>query len=244
MKKSNLEFKVGLFVLTALSILVFLVFKAGDFYMKPGYSVRFVFDFVSGIDAGSPVRLAGVNVGEVKAIHVIRDADGKTRVEVAAWIAQGAYIEKDAEARINTLGLLGEKYVEILPGTSGSSTISDGGMLIGKAPVVLEKITESGSRLIGKMEHTVDSINQVVGDPEFQSDVKGTFANASKFSQNLIQASEDLKDASKSAKIVLGRLRDGEGSVGRLLKDDTIARDLEDFVKDIKEHPWKLLKRS
>ena len=64
-KKAGLEFKVGIFVAISLGILSFLVFKAGDFNVKPGYTVRFVFNSVSGIDEGSPVRLAGVTVGEV-----------------------------------------------------------------------------------------------------------------------------------------------------------------------------------
>ena len=50
MKKANLEFKVGIFVFFAGVVLITLVFKAGDFYMKPGYTVHFIFDFVSGID--------------------------------------------------------------------------------------------------------------------------------------------------------------------------------------------------
>ena len=236
--------KVGIFVFFGLIVLSVLVFKSGDFYFKPGYAVRLIFDFVSGIDNGSPVRLAGVNVGEVKSIQVIRDAEGKTRVVATVWIAQGVLIETDADVKIKSLGLLGEKYIEIIPGSPGSPTLSDGATLEGGAPVSFEKITESGDRLIGKIETTVDNINKVVTDPSFQSDVKGTFSNASVVSKNMVETSVDLKDAAKSAKIVLGRMRDGEGSIGRLLKDDKIARDLEAFVEDIKSHPWKLLKRN
>ena len=87
MKKDGLELKVGLFVMLALGILIFLVARAGDFYMKPGYTVRFVFSFVQGIDAGTPVKLAGVTVGEVKQIQVVRNPQGQTQVEVTTWIA-------------------------------------------------------------------------------------------------------------------------------------------------------------
>ena len=150
MKKVNLELRVGVFVVVALACLTLLVFKAGDFYLKPGYTVRFLFDFVSGIDKGCPVRLAGVSVGEVTEVHVIRGSDNKTQVELLAWIAKGAVIEDDAEVRINSMGLLGEKYVEILPGKNSQNPLSNGGVLTGKTPVVLERITESGERLIHK----------------------------------------------------------------------------------------------
>ncbi len=244
MKKVSLEFKLGIFVFFALCILIFMVFKAGDFYMKPGYTVRLVFDFVSGVDKGSVVRLAGVNVGEVTEIHIFRNAQGVTQAEVMARIDQGITIEEDADVRINTLGLLGEKYVEILPGSVGAKHLTDKSTLVGKTPVLLEKITESGNRLINKIERTVDNINEVVGDPKFKESVKNTFGNAEKVTSNLESTTDDLKDAAKSARIVLARLRDGEGSIGRLLKSDQAAKDLEDFVKEIKAHPWKLLKRD
>ena len=244
MKKTNLEFKVGLFVFTAIAVLCMLIFKTGDFYVKPGYRVSFVFDFVSGVDQGSPVRLAGVNVGEVVGIKIFRNANGATRAEVTCRIQQGIPIEDDADVRINTLGLLGEKYVEILPGTTGNTVLTDGGVVDGKNPILLEKITESGNRLLNKIEKTVDNLNEIVADPKFKDSVKGTFSNAESVAKNLQETTDDLRDAAKSARIVLGRLRDGQGTVGKLLKDDTMARDLEAFVADIKAHPWKLLKKK
>ena len=244
MKKVNLELKVGLFVILALAGLAWLVFKSGDFYLKPGYTVRLIFNFVSGVDKGTPVRLAGVNIGEVTAIYIVRNAAGESQVEVSARINQGALIEEDADVHISSNGLLGEKYIEILPGTSGKPTLAEGSTLPGRGPVGLEKLTESGNRLISKLESAVDNVNEVVGDPAFKSSVKKTFVNAAEVGDNLKETTGDLKDAMKSAKIVLGRLRDGEGTIGRLLKDDTIAKNLEAFSEDIKQHPWKLLKRN
>ncbi len=251
MKKGGVEIKVGLFVLLALGTLSYLVFRSGDFYMKPGFTVRFVFSFVQGLDAGTPVKLAGVTVGEVKEIHVVRNPKGETQVEVGAWIAQGVYIESDARAVIKTLGMLGEKYIEIIPGTPNDKMIGNGSTLIGKSPFAIEDIAEGTRQLITQLQSVSENINGVVSDPEFKSAVKGTFVNADKtFSEasvvvsNFTKASEDLKDAAKSASIVLGRLRDGEGTVGRLFKNDQIAKDLEAFTADIKANPWKLLKKG
>ena len=244
MKKVGLELKVGIFVLLGLAILTSLVVKVGDFHLKPGYTVRFNFSAVNGIDAGSPVRLAGVTVGEVKGIRVLRDEQGQTQVEIMAWISQGIYIEDDAKVNVQSLGLLGEKYIEITPGTTGNKTLSHEGTISGKAPMDMELLIESGTRLVSKMEVMLDGMNELVADKEFKSAVKGTFTNADKASANIVEISEDLKDTIKSAKIVMARLRDGEGSIGRLLKEDKMAKNLEAFSEDIKAHPWKLLKRG
>src|SRR3989338_5003687 len=134
MSKAGLEFKVGIFVVVSLVILSFMVFKSGDFHMKPGYTMRLVFDTVSGIEAGSAVKLAGVDVGEVKEIHVSRSPEGQTQAEVFLRINQGVYIEEDAKPRISSMGVLGDKYVEILPVTTGAKAIGEGGLLSGHEP--------------------------------------------------------------------------------------------------------------
>lgn len=251
MRKGSLELKVGFFVAAAAAVLVFLVVKAGDFYLKPGYSIRLRLDSVNGIEKGSSVRLAGVPIGEVKAIRAYRTPEGGTEVEASAYITQGIEIEEDAELRVATMGFLGEKYIQIMPGTPSAKKLTSGSILSGKQITGVDDLFDAAHRLIGKIDDAADNIHEVVANPEFKASMKGAFSNADKaFSNvdkvalNLQEASGDLKDAAKSAKIVMARLRDGEGTVGKLLKDDKIAKDLELFVADIKKNPWKLLKKS
>lgn len=244
MKKVGLEFKVGLFVIVALGLLAIMVLKAGDFYVKPGYTARFVFHHISGIDRGSPVKLAGVRVGEVKEVHVVRNASGETQVEIDAWIAQGVQIEEDARMRINAAGLLGEKYIEILPGTPNGKIMVDRGTLYGKSPMAIDDVAESATRFMKKAETAVENVNEMIGDPNFKTSVRSTFTNSDKLTKNMLEVSEDLKETIASMKVVFGRLKDGEGTIGRLLRDEKMAKDLEAFVADIKAHPWKLLKRD
>jgi phospholipid/cholesterol/gamma-HCH transport system substrate-binding protein len=251
MKKEGLEYKVGIFVFLGMAVLMLMVVRAGDFYLKPGYNLRFVFNFISGIEKGSPVRLAGVPIGEVTSIKIVRTDAGATQAEVSARIQQGTIIEEGSEPRVNALGILGEKYIEVVPGPTGAKPLSDGDVLVGSETVMGERFTEAGTRLIQKIETTFDSVNKVVTDPSFQSAVKGTFdksektfSNAEVFAKNMAEVSEDLRAAAKSARVVLARLESGEGTIGRLLKDESIARDIEAFAKDIKQNPWKLLKKS
>ena len=243
-KKENTEFKVGLFVLTAVAILAYLVLRAGDLYIRPGYTIQLVFDTVSGIDKGSPIKLAGVPVGEVKKIRALRDADGKMNIEIEAFIEAETYIEEDADMRVATMGFLGEKYIEIHPGTPGAAAIPQGGKLVGKQLTGMDDLFDSGQQLLTKMEYMVEEIRGLTGDAQLQQSVKGTFTNSDVTMRNLAEASEDLKDTAKSAKIVFARLRDGEGTIGRLLKDDKIIKDIEAFVADLKKNPWKLFKKS
>lgn len=191
------ELKVGIFILIGMAILFFIVFSMGDINLsKSIYHIKVTFSFASGIGPSAPVRLAGVGIGQVEGIKLIySEKEQKTYAEVYAWINDGVKIEEDAIATINTLGLLGEKYLEILPGTPGKPVIGNNGALKGKDPVPMEKITENLAKLS-------DSVN-----------------------------------------VIVERLKNGEGTIGKLLVDDTIYDNVAAFTEDIKKHPWKLLSK-
>ncbi len=192
----SFELKVGLFIGVGILIFFIIVFSIGDVTLiKRGYRIYTVFSFVNGITESAPVRLAGVDVGHIEGINVYYDKEAqKTKVKLTAWInSRDIKIEKDARATINTLGLLGEKYLEIFPGTFEGGLLENEDTLIGYDPVIVQNLTET--------------MNQLV----------------------------------ESTNIVMGRLKEGKGTIGKLLVEEKIYNDLEAFVADIKAHPWKLL---
>jgi len=193
----SFELKVGVFILIGIAILFLIIFSIGDINLsKTGYKIKILFGFASGIGPSAPIRLAGVGVGQVEGIRLIHDdKTNSTKAEVIAWIDDKAKVEKDALVTINTLGLLGEKYIEIYPGTSGSPVLARGETIIGKDPVPMEKVTEN------------------------------------------------LANLSSSINVIVDKLKNGEGTVGKLLMDDSIYNNLEEFTADIKRHPWKLLNK-
>jgi phospholipid/cholesterol/gamma-HCH transport system substrate-binding protein len=161
----SFELKVGVFILIGIAILFIIVFSIGDINLsKTGYRVNVRFNFASGIGPSAPVRLAGVGIGQVQGIHIIHDPkDNKTKAELTAWINDGTKIEEDAVVTINTLGLLGEKYLEILPGTAGSPVVGPNSIMVGKDPVPMEKITENLAALSESVKTIVDKIKSGEG---------------------------------------------------------------------------------
>ena len=117
----NFEVKVGLFVFLAIILLIVVLFSIGDFSLfKSGYTLTVYFNYVEGIEIGAPVRLAGVKIGEVKNINVLhKRASGETSVGLKIWVDSSSIIKSDSLVNINTLGLLGETYLEITPGREG-----------------------------------------------------------------------------------------------------------------------------
>lgn len=163
MKNIEFEVRIGLFVLVGVILFTVITFSIGDFLFKPGYHLNVEFQFANGVNKSAPVRLAGIEIGEVKDAAVFKDDSGKTKVMLKLWLAKEAAVEKDARVCINTLGLIGEKYVEIFPGTPGAGLVGEGDTLIGSDSVSMEQITRKGYEVAEKLEKAVDSLAEILG---------------------------------------------------------------------------------
>ena len=231
------EVKVGLFVFIAFVLLAVMVFSISDFYTTQAqytYPLWVRFNFVNGIDVGAPVRVSGVKVGEVRSVKVYRDeANQRTQVELGVRLSRDAQLEEDSAAYINTLGLLGEKYLEIVPGTPGARVLTAGEILVGKDSVSTEKLLESGYRTIQQMEQVMGSINRVIADPETGDSLKETLVNSK-------EATAQLTQFLSQANELMGKINRGEGTIGRLLTQDDLYQDLKALTTDLRANPWKL----
>ncbi|MDE2222316.1 MAG: MCE family protein [Candidatus Omnitrophica bacterium] len=223
-ENNGLELKVGSFVLMAILALTFFIISVSDLSIfEKGRHLQVIFGFASGLKEASPVRLAGVEVGMVKKLQVFTDPKdgGKTKVRVNAWIKDNIAIPVDSSITINQLGILGEKYLEIIPGHS-KEQLSDNAVIVGHDPVPIEKITEHLDLLMSKLDTTVDGINN------------GILSAKNK---------KSLEAALEGFGAVGTDLKEGRGTLGKLLTDESIYNNLDDMTADLKNNPWKLLYR-
>lgn len=223
----NKEFKLGIFIFGALVILILGIFSIKDFRVfNPGYTIKVMFNFGDGIKPASPVRIAGVDAGEVKKTSLVHE-DGKTKVLVRAWIRSGIKIPVGSEAFVNNLGILGEKYLEIIPNDEAAEYVKKNDIIIGKDSIPMYKMGEFARETLSRFARLLDSLENIVKDEEVAVAFK-------KFIGNLEQASFELDG-------ILKDVRSSKGTIGKLLYEDALYKELEEFVKDLKEHPWKLL---
>ena len=192
--KAKLELKVGIFVFVGLVILVTFVLLIGDFKTwTSGYPIKFIFNFINGVRVGAPVRFAGVDIGEVKEISFIFiPQEAKTKVQLVGWVKKNIKIPFDSLVSVNTLGLLGEKYIEIMPGKDYSRFITINQVLVGVDPIPMQEVTQLAKSIATNIDES------------------------------------------------LVKIKNQEGTIGKLLYDDTIYKELEALIMDIRKHPWKL----
>jgi phospholipid/cholesterol/gamma-HCH transport system substrate-binding protein len=137
MKRFDTELAVGIFMLAGLLCLGYLSFKLGKMEMVggKGYELGAVFPNVGGLKTGSPIVIAGVDVGRVKSIAL---QNYQARVVIS--MPQEVKVQEDAIASIKTKGLIGEKYIEITPGGSDKILQSGGQIRETQPPVDLEEL--------------------------------------------------------------------------------------------------------
>jgi len=123
MRERGLEFKVGLLIVVSSAILVGFLFVLGNFSLRSGFTIDADFAYVGSLQPGAPVKLSGIKVGKVKAVELFGGKEDpaihkRVQVRVTAWVEDRVAdaIRGDAEFFINTAGVLGEQYLEIVPG--------------------------------------------------------------------------------------------------------------------------------
>ena len=115
MKK--IEIIVGLFVLSGLIGIFFLAFRIGksEFIGQKTYKLTAVFNNLSGVSENGRVEIAGVRVGSVESIELNEDFQAMVTLKLPEYLK----LDDDTIAAVKTSGLIGDRFIELLPGGSG-----------------------------------------------------------------------------------------------------------------------------
>lgn len=156
--------RVGLFVLVGLALLIAVVFTLTDWQaVRRGYTLHVAFDSASGLSAGAPVHYAGVAVGHVRDIRIVRD-EGGPAVRLTLWLPQEIDVRADDQVFIGLLGLLGEKYVAIQPSAGEGETLASGATIDGTEAISELEIARRLNRILTDAEGVVQEANNLITD--------------------------------------------------------------------------------
>ncbi len=125
MKKGAIELIVGVFIFLGLLCMAYTSIKLGkvDFFNDDYYELTASFTSVSGLKVDTYVQISGVPIGKVKSIQL-----DNYQAVVTLLLQKGIKVQDDAIASVRTNGILGEKFIEIIPG--GSDVILEPGQAI------------------------------------------------------------------------------------------------------------------
>jgi phospholipid/cholesterol/gamma-HCH transport system substrate-binding protein len=226
-RKGASEVKVGLLLLVALTVLAIgigLIGKESNLFRhKNRYFIRF--ETVGGLTTGNPVQLNGVNVGDVQRVILPQDpADSEIQVWITLDRRYSERVREDSQARIKTLGLLGDKYVEISSGSPKFAVIPDGGQIATAPATSVDELLASGEDVMDNVTAITFSLRNILERTERGEGVLGELTSESETGRRV---TDSILATLESFRLLVDNLNRGDGALPRLLHDPALGDSLE-----------------
>jgi phospholipid/cholesterol/gamma-HCH transport system substrate-binding protein len=205
-KNTDKQAKLGLFVTTALLVIMAALYFIGKKQQLFGSSFRIsgVFADVGGLQVGNNVRLAGVNIGSVESVTIMNGSS--VRVEMVISEDAHKFIKKDAEASVGAESIMGNKVVVLAPGSDDGAQVVNNDIIRTSIPVTVDDImkhlnhtgenvvaiTNDLATLTGTIRSGKGTMGKMFMDKEFAADLGATM-------KNLKDGSSGFKDIVDSA---------------------------------------------
>ena len=199
---SSSEIKSGFFVLITIVMLLVLTFVVGGYFKKGANEWKVQFGYLSGLSDSAPVYYAGREVGKVDSIQILR-GEGRP-VLVTVKISKDAYVRKDSVAYIDTLGMMGEKFIEISVGSKEAPPMETGKVIPGVDPIPMHVLIRKMNTLADEVAQMTDSLNPLLKTAN--DVVGGNKEEISKSIGNLHEVTANLRDMTADLKLHPWRL--------------------------------------
>lgn len=229
------KLKVGVVITFALLILLIAVFFAGGIekIFSPKVEIKVQFNDVRGLRKGAPVWIFGTEVGSVKEIQLDRYLGAMVTITLRRQFQ--AFLKKDARATIMTMGLLGDKYIELSTGSPKAEPLGKGEIIQGLVPLEISEIMETAGTSIGRVGDVIQRLDNLILKID---EGEGTL---SKFLTDPA-IYDHLNRSVQSLSLILEEVRGSQGTLRRLLEDPTLyhrgvsaVASLEEVAKKTKE---------
>jgi len=261
------QLKVGLTVLVAsitLAVLIFLMSGTGGLFSHK-IILKSYFDNAGGLRVGAPVRLAGVDVGNVTAVRVVADQNRQlTPVEVTMKVSTRYHyaLRKDSVTLLSTAGVLGETYIDIDSSTAKLPEVEEGDVLHSRevpdfSDVVrasqgtlqnLDALLKRLDRIIAFVESGQGSVGKAIYDPMLYNRLNATVNDFQKLINEVTQGGGTLGKLLSDDELyrrangtvdklnaVIDDLNAGKGSAGKFLKDPELYNNANATVANVKK---------
>ena len=228
--------RVGIIVFAALVVFGGIVLtiggKTGFFVARTSYFARFRNSL--GLVEGNQVRLAGVTVGAVRRIDVPGRPGEDLTIHFDIEKKYQHLVKIDSRVEIKTIGLLGDKYLEVSVGSPDKPDLEPDHEIMAYRGAELDKILAGSGDLVDNVVQITKSLKVILSRTEHGEGFLGEITSPEKEGKEL---SRSLRQTIDSANALLVEIRQGKGLLGRLIRDEGLAngisRELEGSVTSL-----------
>ncbi|MGH9715910.1 MAG: MlaD family protein [Candidatus Acidiferrales bacterium] len=220
------ELRVGIFVLVGLVIVaVAILYVTGASFLGPKYQLRAYVPEAGNLQEGAPVALDGVDIGNIQSIHLTaRPQDRMHGVTIVLRVSKKyqSDIRTSSRASLVTEGLLGDRYVNITRGLTGS-VIPDNGVVPSEEVPDIKQVVQRGADLMQSLGALTDDVQDVVKKIQNGNGTLGKLMNDPSLYNH-------LNDTATKLDAVATSIKDGQGTAGKFLASDELYNKLNDSV--------------
>ena len=234
MKKEKIQsIKLGLMISTGLLLFIIAIYYLGSRQnlFSSSFTLKSYFKNVNGLVEGNKVRYSGITVGSVSGIQIIKDTT--ILVEMAVDKKIEKFIRKDSKVEISSDGLMGNKIVSILPGTSNAGPVTEDDFLQTQRAVDMQDVLEDAKKFIEEGRLITKNILEV---SEKMNNGKGDFAvllNDNTITSKLDETGDELLAFASNANDISAEVKDGKGDLGKLINDTSITTQINDVMQNL-----------
>lgn len=257
MHNAKAELMVGLFALAVMAILSFMTFRSGDFSWgtKDGTILYAHFNDTAGLDEKTRAKIAGVDAGSIEKIEL----DGH-RARVTVRLYPGVVLYSDAQAYIKATGLLGDKYLDLKPG-SGEPALQSGDTIAhcfdsANIDELVRKLSNISVDLGGfvaelndesfkaSLRNTMANLEKITDrlkadTPKVMDDLKGALADLREIMKDagprVKSITKKVDDAMDNIQSIARKIDEGEGTIGKLVNDEELYTSINRAAKGLEE---------
>lgn len=212
------QVRVGVLLIIALALLGYAIYRVGDLFdvFARRYPLVTLLGRADGLLEGAPVTLAGQRVGQVEAIEFLPVQYRGKNLSVQMSINEEArpHIRADSYARVRTQGLLGDKYVDIEPGSPGEPVVEPGDTIPGVDPVDVEDLLAGADTTLEEARAAIANLRAITAS---------LLAGRGTLGRLLTDATlyTRINDAASELEALLAEAS-GDGTIARLIRDPTL----------------------
>ena len=218
--KSWSQLKVGLVILVALAgiLVAILNLNEGVGILTLRSILHAQLNDSQGLKVGAPVRMNGVDVGNIKRIG-IDPQQGKVAVDFTVTNEVRSLLHQNATVVVRAMGLLGDKYLEILPGSPDQPLLPEGAVLLGRGEADLTGVAGNVTETLITANQTMQEVRGILAGLREGRGTAGKLMTDPELYDQSTQLIKKISAISEQTTQLLGRIERGEGTLGKLVMD-------------------------
>lgn len=215
--------RVGALLVVGILLLIYAVYLVGKIFdvFAERYTVVTLLPSVAGLRSGAPVTLAGQQIGQVDEVSFIpmrlkRDGNNlEVKLKVAVRVKD--QIRHDSKVLVRPQGLLGDKYVDIAPGSLGSAILNSGDTIAGEVTLDMEQFLARASQALDTATVLISDLRLITGSMARGEGTMGQLLHDQRLYNTMVTATGEFQR-------MLSQINNGNGTMSQLIHDPAMYR--------------------